>query len=154
MLKLPKRTCFLSLRVNSCADFFMPDPPHPPLPFVCTAGTQMCAHVKDPISICRKRVDLTAGGMKTRKLHTGKISWVARELWQLAFPGESSPNCPCIAFGQEHKTKVYPLKTPQWLIGRAGHSSNLQEAKTLLRMCVCAFVFYLYCKRPGSKTLT
>ena len=24
--------------------------------FVCTARTQMCAHVKDPISICRKRV--------------------------------------------------------------------------------------------------
>ena len=27
----------------------------------------MCAHVKDPISICCKRVGLTAGGMETRK---------------------------------------------------------------------------------------
>ena len=27
----------------------------------------MCAHVKDPISICRKRVGLTAGGMVTQK---------------------------------------------------------------------------------------
>ena len=33
--------------------------------FVCTARTQMCAHVKDPIYICRKRVGLTAGGIET-----------------------------------------------------------------------------------------
>ena len=36
-------------------------------PFVCTARTQKCAHVKDPISICCKRVGLTAGGMVTHK---------------------------------------------------------------------------------------
>ena len=36
-------------------------------PFVCAARTQICVHVKDPISICRKRVGLTAGGMETRK---------------------------------------------------------------------------------------
>ena len=36
-------------------------------PFVCTVNTQMCAHVKDPISICQKRVSLTAGGMVTQK---------------------------------------------------------------------------------------
>ena len=35
--------------------------------FVCTARTQMCAHVKDPISISRKRLGLTAGSMETRK---------------------------------------------------------------------------------------
>ena len=52
---------FSSLRVNSCADLFVPDPP-----FVFTARTQICEHVKDPISICRKRVDLTAGGMETQ----------------------------------------------------------------------------------------
>ena len=45
---------FLSLRVNSC-DFFFAWPP-----FVFTARTQ---NVKDPISICRKGVGLTAGGV-------------------------------------------------------------------------------------------
>ena len=34
---------------------------------MCTARTQICAHVKDPMSIGRKRVDLTAGGMETQK---------------------------------------------------------------------------------------
>ena len=29
-----------------------------------TAGTNMCAHVKDPKPICRKRVGRTAGGME------------------------------------------------------------------------------------------
>ena len=52
----------LSLRVNICADLFVPGPL-----FVCTARTQMCAHVEDPISICRKRVGLTADGMETRQ---------------------------------------------------------------------------------------
>ena len=50
---------------NSCADLFMPDPP-----FVSTERTQMCAHVKHPISICRKRLSFTAGGMVTKILHT------------------------------------------------------------------------------------
>ena len=38
-------------------------------PFVCTAHTQscVCAQVKDPISICCKRVGLTASGMVTQK---------------------------------------------------------------------------------------
>ena len=58
-----KDSCFLSLRVNSGAHFFLSCPP----PFVCTALTQMCAHVKDPVSICRKRTDLTVGGMGTGK---------------------------------------------------------------------------------------
>ena len=39
-------------------------------PFVCTAHTHMCAHVTVPISICRKRVGLTAGGIETRKYCT------------------------------------------------------------------------------------
>ena len=59
---IPWWTVFLSLRVNSCADLFVPDPS-----FMCTARTQICAHVKNPISICRKRVGITAGGMETRK---------------------------------------------------------------------------------------
>ena len=47
---------FLSLRVHPCADLSVPhpSPPHPPL--VCTALIYMCVHVKDTISICRKRV--------------------------------------------------------------------------------------------------
>ena len=61
----------LSLRVNSCADLFVrPDPPYPSL---CTARTHMCAHVKDPISICRKRVGLIVGGMtKHENTDTGE----------------------------------------------------------------------------------
>ena len=39
-------------------DSFVPDPP-----FVCTARTKLHAHVKDPLSTCRKRAGLTAGGM-------------------------------------------------------------------------------------------
>ena len=60
-------TVFLSLRVKSRADLFVPDPP-----FVCTAHPQICAHLhfKDPVSICDKRVFLTAGGMETRKHDT------------------------------------------------------------------------------------
>ena len=34
---------FLSLRVNSCADLFVPD-----LPFLCMARIQIGVHVKDP----------------------------------------------------------------------------------------------------------
>ena len=36
----------MSLRVNSCADLFVPDPP-----VVCTTRFQLCAYVKDPIFI-------------------------------------------------------------------------------------------------------
>ena len=41
-------------------------------PFVCMARNQTCAHIKDPVPICRKRVGLTAGGMVTEKycIHT------------------------------------------------------------------------------------
>ena len=35
---------------------------------VYTTRTQMCAHVKDPIYSCCKRVDLTAGGTITQKI--------------------------------------------------------------------------------------
>ena len=44
-----------------CRLVFVPDPPssvrHAP---------KMCVHVKDPISICRKTVSLTAGSMEAR----------------------------------------------------------------------------------------
>ena len=36
-------------------------------PFVCTARIQISAHVKNPLSICCKRVDLTVGGTVTQK---------------------------------------------------------------------------------------
>ena len=38
-----------------------------PLCVYGTIRTQICERVKDPISICRKRVGLTAGGMETRR---------------------------------------------------------------------------------------
>ena len=37
-----------------------------PLRVYGKARTQMCAHVKDPIAICRKSVGLTDGGTETR----------------------------------------------------------------------------------------
>ena len=45
------RALFLCIRVNSCADLFVP---------VCTSRTYIYAHVKDPVSICHKRVGHTA----------------------------------------------------------------------------------------------
>ena len=45
------RDMFLSSRVNSWP------------PFLCTAHTQICEHIKDPMDMCRKRVGLTAGGV-------------------------------------------------------------------------------------------
>ena len=90
---------------------------HPCPPFVCAARTQICVHVKHPISICRKRVGITAGGMETRKYCTegegmaggGGGGGGGRDrnmlgsavLWLLAFPEESSPNFQCIALEQE-----------------------------------------------------
>ena len=74
----------------------------PPPPFVCTARTQICAQFKDPISICRKSVGLTASGTETRKHYIqdkrkeNKLGSAAI-LSLLAFPRESSPNFPCIA---------------------------------------------------------
>ena len=64
---------------------------------MCTARTHICAHVKDPISICRKRVGLTAGGMKTRKhcvqeeKEKKKKMLGSAVLWLLAFPGGKQP---------------------------------------------------------------
>ena len=96
----------------------------PPPPFVCTARTQMCAHVKDAVSICRKRVGLTADGMETQKLcaHWGRGGvggggLVSAVLGLLAFPVESSPNFPCInVLGQESYLMSYltvsPLRSP------------------------------------------
>ena len=54
---------FLSLRVNSYAQTRLCLTP----PFECTARTQICARVKDPIYICRKRVGLAADGIGTQK---------------------------------------------------------------------------------------
>ena len=54
-------TRLLALRVNSSADLFVPDPPS------CVRHVQNCAHVKDPVSICRKRVSLKASGIVTPK---------------------------------------------------------------------------------------
>ena len=73
-----------------------------------TARTHICADVKDPIPICRKRVGLTDGRLKTPKHCTqGKKDALKNKtktkknlrntvLWLLAFPEESSPNFPCV----------------------------------------------------------
>ena len=62
--------------------------------------TQICAHVKDPKSICRKTVGLTAGGIETRK-HCTKGKKKSYVQWLLAFPWEFL-NFLCIALGQDH----------------------------------------------------
>ena len=49
---------FLSLRVDSFADLFVPKPSA-----YVRHASKISAHVKDPISICHTRVGLTAGGM-------------------------------------------------------------------------------------------
>ena len=63
---------------------------------VCVRHTpQFCAHVKDPISICRKRIGLTAGGIDTKQLHTGdkKEAWQRRTM-AARFPREKQPVFP------------------------------------------------------------
>ena len=74
---------FLSLRVNSCADLFVTDR-HP---FMSTARTQIGPHVKDPISICCKRVGLTTGGMETRKNYVLERFCVLLKSWVAPFYG-------------------------------------------------------------------
>ena len=98
------RKFFLSLGVNSCAGLLVPD--HTPLPpFACMARTHICVHVKDPISICCKRVCFTAGGVVTKILHTGeekkKKKLGSAVQWLLTFPGEKNPYFLCIALRQE-----------------------------------------------------
>ena len=51
--------------MNSYVDLFVPDRPSSCVLY--TARTNICAHVKHPISICRKRIGLAAGGMATHK---------------------------------------------------------------------------------------
>ena len=72
----------------------------------------MCAHVRDPISICRKKelkkVSLTASHTSTTytSLVVINYGWVSAILPQLAFIGESDPNFPWekIPFGHQSKT--------------------------------------------------
>ena len=116
-------------------EFKSEDPGFDPLAGQCvqlsTARTQMCAHSKDPVSICRKRTGLTAGDMETRKhctqgekkklrsavlrVPTGpgilEKSWnfVTESLWEpcsdgtvaALFPRGKQPGSPCIAWGKE-----------------------------------------------------
>ena len=93
------RTVFLSVRAHSCVDLSAPDPP-----FVHMARTRIFAHVKDLISICCKRVGLTAGEMETGKHSTlwkNKKKLPALYYGCLLSSGESSPNFLCIALGQD-----------------------------------------------------
>ena len=74
-----------------------------------TARTHIRAIVKHPLSICRKRVGLTAGDMETPKHFTQENILFKKlgsaVLWLLTFPEESSQNFLCIALGQES----YPI---------------------------------------------
>ena len=74
----------------------------------------MYAHVRDPTSIYRKRVGLTAGGMATLKqciqdFFFNNLASVV--LWLLVFPEESSLNVPCVALEQERYRIYYNLLT-------------------------------------------
>ena len=55
---------------------------------------KMCAHVKDPKSIYRKRVGLRAGGMETRKYCTQEKEVDSAVLWLFALPGGKQSECP------------------------------------------------------------
>ena len=74
----------------------------------------MYAHVRDPTSIYRKRVGLTAGGMDTRKqciqdfFFNNLVSVVLR---LLVFPEESILHVPCVALEQESYRIYYNLLT-------------------------------------------
>ena len=66
----------------------------------------MCTYVKDLAFICRKRVDLTVGGMETQKRCTQQEKKEEEKLgsvvlWLLGFPRESGQNFWCFALGQE-----------------------------------------------------
>ena len=95
------QTIILSLRVNSCADFVVPDPS--PSPLRVYGMHPNCAHVKNPISIFSKRTGLTARGIGTRKDYTRKRKFKLGNvvLWLLAFARKSIPKFPCIALGNE-----------------------------------------------------
>ena len=78
----------------------------------------MCVQVKDLISICRKRVGLSTGGIVTKTccIHyassTKSFTLGSPTLLQLASLGESDPNVPLDKFplGQqsgEKKRKMY-----------------------------------------------
>ena len=90
---------FMSLRINSCADLFVPNAlscvQHAPK-FVRT--------LKIPYSSVVEML-ASAGGINTKTLHTGerrKKNLCNAVLWLLSFRGESSPNFSCIAWGQEN----------------------------------------------------
>ena len=64
---------------------------------MCRACIQICAHIRYPIAICRKRVGRTAE-KNTKTVHTEhKLGSTRRTMALLAFPGKSSPNIPCNA---------------------------------------------------------
>ena len=94
-----EQTVLLSLRVNSCADLFVPDPPS------CERHAPTFVHrLKIPYPSVVKRVGSHSRWYgNTKTLHTGKKNKSGSAvLWLLAFRGESSLNFPSIALGQEN----------------------------------------------------
>ena len=70
---------FFCPSVNSGPDLFVSDPP---LNYLSTACTQICAHVKDPMSICRKRLDLNSV-VHENTAHKGK----EKKRWATQYDG-------------------------------------------------------------------
>ena len=70
--------------VQTCLCLYRP-------PFVCVTCTQICAHVKDPISICHKR-GLTVGVFKHENIahRKEKKSWVALYYGCSLSPGKAA----------------------------------------------------------------
>ena len=149
-------TVFLSLRVNSCADLFVLDPPS----CVYTAHTQNCVHVKDPICICHKIVTPIAVGMETWK-HCTQDGKKERE--KLATWGKQ-PTCFMLCTGTRNLSNL-PIKSNCNYVASHTHKwrhtifllpkSRLHTGETLSANLSTwkrlAAALFLYCQDDGEK---
>ena len=124
--------------------------PPPPLH---THGTQICMHVKDPISICHKRVGLTASGTETRKHCTQekkKKSWVAPYYGCLLSLGKAA--CISCALHWDKKVMLSNLiKSTEQLCWLTNYSV---QYITKVFVSVISFICWLICLLPLLLTLT
>ena len=66
----------------------------------CLCLTPLCAHVKDPISTCRKTVGITAGGMEKNENTAYRAETLgSAALWLLVFPQGKHPDIPMHGIG-------------------------------------------------------
>ena len=142
------RTMFLSFRDNSSADLFVPDPS------LCVRHAPKCvSHVKDRISICRKRVGFTAGGMETwkhvpahrknrktrwrlcKQKHTN--SWVARPYYGCSLSPGKAARISRVLHWEKHRLSI--LKLRHWTIRKETLCSRETAGKCFGSKCfVCA----------------